>query len=104
MDSVKCTKCSQDMPAERLEFGLDTCKDCTDAKPLYGFMVYDEKCGGELCMTESRSAFEMATALIDLRDKPAKEKVVEDEPTEDDKEIMANPDVKEMAKHGITEG
>lgn len=74
---TRCAKCGTAMPAERLDLGLEACKDCTNAGPLYGFMVYDEKAGGELCMTESKAHYAMATSLIDLGRDERREKVRE---------------------------
>lgn len=55
------------MPAERLEFGLDRCKECSPQGRPLGVMVYSHKTAGVLCVTEDRDAFRRMKTSADDR-------------------------------------
>lgn len=56
-DEAGCARCGRPMPAERLEFGLTRCKECSPQGRPKGVMVYDHKTAGVLCVTDSEEAF-----------------------------------------------
>jgi hypothetical protein len=53
------------MPAERLEFGLTRCKECSPQGRPKGVMVYDEKAGGFLETVENEDVFRQLKTSAD---------------------------------------
>lgn len=62
---VGCTKCGKPMPAERLELGLSKCKECSPQGRPKGVMVYDDKAGGTLRVTDDEETFKALKGSAD---------------------------------------
>jgi len=64
---VGCARCGRPMPAERLEFGFNCCKDCTPQTKPKGIMIYSHKTAGVLETTDSEEVFKAIKTGADAR-------------------------------------
>lgn len=60
-----CLKCGKPMPSERAELGLMSCKECTPQGKPKGVMVYSDKAGGALEVTDDEGIFQALKRAAD---------------------------------------